>query len=365
MKKTVSLLIAAIVAVTAILHISARVEYDSLLLLGDSITYGYGLDGGKNSPDNYGVLLRDHLGISNTGFKNAAVNGDTSANLLALLPSIEDDIAAADLVVVSIGGNDLLGLLWGAVAEVSGPGWRFDDVMSGLTDPDYISKLADLITIEKITGAVVDYTVNLAEIISRIKTLSPDAHLIFLAQYNPISGAAGLEMFNAIVSASVTLLNAAMQSTISVNGGDYIDIYSEFEGRGPELTFITTGDIHPNAAGHKLIFELISKHLENKAAEQNGSPVTETPRSEDTGTGKDTGPAAHNLTGEIAGEETQPTGAGQPRDTVVTVAETTKSPVNNRKKHRGCRSSAAYPAIIFLVAAAGVPAACLRRKKDN
>ena len=47
----------------AVRSVSAAAPYEKMLLLGDSITYGYGLEGQSTSPQLYGNLLRDHLGI--------------------------------------------------------------------------------------------------------------------------------------------------------------------------------------------------------------------------------------------------------------------------------------------------------------
>ena len=114
MKKALCTLLVALRALSVFtLRISAQVKYSRLLLLGDSITFGYGLEGTRDK--SYGNLLAGHFCIHGRNFKNAAVNGHTSADLLALLPTLAGDIADADLIVVSIGGNDLLAILWDAV----------------------------------------------------------------------------------------------------------------------------------------------------------------------------------------------------------------------------------------------------------
>jgi acyl-CoA thioesterase-1 len=73
---------------------------DTVLALGDSITFGTGAAAGSSYPD---VLA------SLTGWKvvNAGVPGDTSAGALARLPGLLQEHAPR-LVLVSIGGNDFL-----------------------------------------------------------------------------------------------------------------------------------------------------------------------------------------------------------------------------------------------------------------
>ncbi|MBO7375702.1 MAG: hypothetical protein J6V01_01260, partial [Clostridia bacterium] len=92
---------------------SASGEYSRLLVLGDSISTGYGLpDYSTADPylcQSYGNRLAEAIGLkSRQTYITRAVNGDRSADLLALLPTIKNDVSASDLIVISIGGNDLL-----------------------------------------------------------------------------------------------------------------------------------------------------------------------------------------------------------------------------------------------------------------
>ena len=73
---------------------------DTILAFGDSITYGFGADEGKNYP--YQLAQA-------TGYKiiNAGVNGDTSQEGLKRLPSLlKDD--SIKLLLLCFGGNDIL-----------------------------------------------------------------------------------------------------------------------------------------------------------------------------------------------------------------------------------------------------------------
>ena len=72
----------------------------TVLALGDSLTYGTGA-----SPDTgYPAVL---AGLTGWQVVNAGVPGDTSAQALQRLPALLDEHKPA-LVLVSIGGNDLL-----------------------------------------------------------------------------------------------------------------------------------------------------------------------------------------------------------------------------------------------------------------
>ena len=207
MKKILCALIATVLMITtASFAVSAegKDKYESLLLLGDSITYGYGLEGDRDSCRSYGNQLREHLGIKRENFTNAAVNGDTSADLLALLPTIDKEVKEADLIVVTIGGNDMLGIIWDAADAIGGV---TGDIYSKINDPVYTAKFLEQITMDVISETIIDYSVNLAAIVSYIRANNPDARVLFLAQYDPASGIAELGALGKITSAALKLLN--------------------------------------------------------------------------------------------------------------------------------------------------------------
>ncbi len=241
---------------------SAKSSYKNLLLLGDSITYGYGLEGDRDVSASYGNLLRDYLGIGDADFTNAAVNGYRSADLAALLPLIEDKVASADIIVISIGGNDLLEILWRAVSEVVGDRWSYAELVTRIDDPEFIGELSERIKPETITGAIVDYSANLALIVNYIRKANGGAEVIFLSQYDPTSGAGMPEEVEAVGSGAIALLNLAMESIVTEGGCTYLDIHTPFKGKARLWTNITDGDIHPNKTGHEMIYLYIINFLE-------------------------------------------------------------------------------------------------------
>lgn len=93
---------------------SAEKKYESMLVVGDSISTGYGLEnytpgGSPYECRSYCNILAESLELKGgESYINRAVNGYTSSDLLALIPSLKEQVAKSDLVVISIGGNDLL-----------------------------------------------------------------------------------------------------------------------------------------------------------------------------------------------------------------------------------------------------------------
>lgn len=85
---------------------AAQAQEKRVVVLGDSLTAGYGLEGGVAFPEELQKsLIADGIDAK---VENAGVSGDTSAGGLARLEwSIAGD-KAPDLVIVALGGNDML-----------------------------------------------------------------------------------------------------------------------------------------------------------------------------------------------------------------------------------------------------------------
>ena len=104
-------LICALLCVT-LLWLSTSMAYadtseDELVVLGDSIAAGYGIE---DPEDVYGYLVsyeRDFM------LSNYAVSGDDTTDLLQLIEKnrqVKNHLKTAETVVISIGGNDFLHL---------------------------------------------------------------------------------------------------------------------------------------------------------------------------------------------------------------------------------------------------------------
>ena len=92
----------------------AQADEKIYLALGDSITTGYGL---AASEKGFAKLIAEKNGYK---LVNRAVNGATTADVLALLEqqSVLNTVAKADLITLTCGGNDLMGLLFMQSAAV-------------------------------------------------------------------------------------------------------------------------------------------------------------------------------------------------------------------------------------------------------
>lgn len=101
MPRTLSLWFAVILFVIAGLH-DVQANEKTILVLGDSLTAGYGLPPGQAFPDQLGKALGKQ-GVQ-TKILNAGVSGDTTAGGLARLDwSVSPDV---DGVIIELGAND-------------------------------------------------------------------------------------------------------------------------------------------------------------------------------------------------------------------------------------------------------------------
>jgi len=117
-----------------------------IAVLGDSVAHGAGDESGRG-----GIASR--LGAMNFG-----VDGARTAAVLDLLrrAEVRDAISAADLVIVSIGGNDLFG--------------------------DAVARIATIIAPSLAMERTID---RIARIVDRIHATNPAARVVLLGLYDP------------------------------------------------------------------------------------------------------------------------------------------------------------------------------------
>lgn len=282
MKRIPALFLAAVTAASMI-NTPAAAEERSLVVLGDSITSGYGLDG-YSAGDNSSAAgsFANQLSSHYTQYSNFAVDGRTSGELLTALE--DDDISAAlaeaDTVVISIGGNDFLQPMLTALMNAVTDDQGLLDYISGIAeggseepgDSGMLSGFLDgndetASALMKIMQAVIKaansvdvqgVVSNISEILEYVKNCSPEAQVIILTVYDPFEGVTGMEMLDVVAREKLSELNSGIIDAAAQNGAEAADAAAAFKGRAAELTNIMQGDIHPNKDGHALIYSLLS-----------------------------------------------------------------------------------------------------------
>lgn len=196
------------------------------IILGDSLARGAGDAKGLGIGGRLDEELRERKIDARRTF-NVAVNGARTADLLTVLdrPNVKRMLAESNVIVVSIGGNDL----WG------GSDWR----NAAPPDPD-----------AAMTG-VLD-RIEMAH--EKIRAANPDARIFFVGLYNPFVSTEGGAALNAYVNS----WNARL-----------IERFRD----DPQFTLVQTSDIfshrdrlaldrfHPSAEGYELIARRIADAL--------------------------------------------------------------------------------------------------------
>jgi lysophospholipase L1-like esterase len=188
-----------------------------IVALGDSMTRGAG-DAAGGYPERVAKALRKSG--RTVGVENLAVDGFRTADLLRKLaePAVVERVAAADLILLSISGNDLTRALPG------GPSAAGEGAVPAL-----------LARVEADVGRA----------LSRIREVNPKAPVRLLGLYNPFSEAVGDRRLarEALLASNVALERAAA----SAEGVLVVPLADLFDGRPDRLA---SDQFHPGASGY-------------------------------------------------------------------------------------------------------------------
>ncbi len=231
----------------------------AILAAGDSITSGKGLD--DRAGKCYGSLVAAQFGVTGGKYNNIAKDDMTSAALKDMLEEAELYVKNADLMIISTGTDDIMSIIMTAVRTTAGGELTYSKLLSYAADAEYVKRLNDAIDHTAILNAVAKYSVNLGNIISKVKSFNPDIRIVFLSLYNPFDGVKELASLKNIASSPVDLMNSALHKTAEENGCAVADIFTAFAGKADQLTNITSLDTSPNAEGHRLAASLIAEYI--------------------------------------------------------------------------------------------------------
>ena len=200
-----------------------------MLILGDSIAKGTGDEKSKGFssylPESFKNVTSKEILINNAG-----IDGLESLGLLEQLQNkkLDKTIADSDMILVSIGGNDLRSIL----------------TLNDLAKEDQFKVRLD------------SYLSNLKQTLKVLRTDNPNSFIIFLGLYNPYEKATSPE--------DTRLLNEwnyNSQQLIEENGKEiFIPTYDLLKynlGR-----YLAKDGLHPNSAGYQVLSNRISKSVD-------------------------------------------------------------------------------------------------------
>lgn len=229
MKKIISfLIIAVMVFQVCVLSVSASENEESpnLLLLGDSIAAGTGLVAPELCC--YGALIAK---ANNYNYRNAAYNGQTARSLVWSLEDYNEEkympenirqIWESDIIIISVGGNDLL---WGNLIE---------KIEQALIYNNYTM----------IDSLITEYKANIKSIVGSINKINPDAAVLVQTLYNP-----RFDILSEVYQYAADNINRVInEASLELPGYFYVVDVAEGLGRNPLYYSVDT--LHPGKLGH-------------------------------------------------------------------------------------------------------------------
>ena len=223
---------------------AADAEIENYLVIGDSIAEGFGISNPDESA--YGRIVADTNGYN---YINDGVMGRNSSTLLARLTQDEqfmNDVRWADIISVSIGGNDFLldhaPLL----------------IVQGLIFNDY----------KKFDEIGETFYDNFSKCMEQIRTLNPDAIVLVQTIYTAWSSEFSRKPYE---QATGRINDAVIKYCEENPENNYVvDTRDAFDGRS---ALIASDTIHPSAEGNVALAKLVLAKLNEIGVSDTTEPV--------------------------------------------------------------------------------------------
>ncbi len=243
MKKITAIVLSVVMVVCLFtVYGYAQTEKPFYLVLGDSIAYGSGISNSKEAC--YGKIVADTNGYD---YANHAIPGHTTTNLINRLKeeTVIADLKKADIISISIGGNDFL------MSNLIG--LMFDSIVLG--DYSEFDRIAD------------GFYTNFCEIIDIINSHNSGAVILMQTLYNPQSG-----YLRAPYQQGADRINAAIERYNKENPGEIV-IVDVATALGDDMANYADDEIHPSAQGNEIIANTVLDKLEEIKLGSDASPV--------------------------------------------------------------------------------------------
>ncbi|ASA26389.1 GDSL-type esterase/lipase family protein [Paenibacillus donghaensis] len=245
----------------------------NLVALGDSLAKGTGDNSGQ------GFVRRTVAGLSDAGVSselliNMGINGQTAAGLQSRLDDegMQYAIRQADVVLLSIGGNDLFRgaqqMQSGAAADTPAPGTQpavgaepaeGEGATKGTGNAAQAPASGGVpeISPESVLAALPEASAKLGTILERISEINPQAQIYYMGLYNPFGDISELlEPGNQ----AVTAWNNAAMDIINRHGN--MTLVPTFDLFNRHLDkYLSTDHFHPNGEGYQRMADRVVQAL--------------------------------------------------------------------------------------------------------
>ncbi|WP_404591396.1 GDSL-type esterase/lipase family protein [Paenibacillus sp. RC73] len=210
--------------------------------IGDSLAKGTGDDSGSGFVRRSVTLLNDQEGHKAQLINNLGINGLTTQGLLTKLdePGVAYVLKKANVIIVSIGGNDLF---QGAQAAQTGK------------EPP---------TLNGLRKALPDAAKRLQKVLIKVGKINPKAKIIYVGLYNPFSDLPEMKIPGNLVVTEWNL--AAMAITNQNSNMTLIPTFDLFQQNLP--VYLSSDHFHPNGQGYQAIAERIAQGFAVVAAKE-------------------------------------------------------------------------------------------------
>ncbi|MBQ7645829.1 MAG: hypothetical protein IJS94_01045, partial [Clostridia bacterium] len=181
---------------------------------------------------------------------------------LAGLPTAKAQIENADVVALSIGGNDYLIPFLAIIDQYKGEGETYDDALNNMKK-DALNVAAKFnATVPTQTDPAI---ANIKSIVASIKATNPNAKITLCSLYNPIEallnkGTAAV-MLNSQVKPMLEDFNTKLAA---IEGVTVLPVGERFTGNVAVFTNVPAYDVHPNDAGQIKIASLLAAAISDE-----------------------------------------------------------------------------------------------------